>query len=162
MTTYRSPISLAAIATLSGSVWSGGSGNEESTAQKAQFLEHFEPSIKKAAVGIEKHSLLFGHLASSQTVESPKLLNIVLVSRSPAEFLTLTHSGNRKLPLLLPVPERCNAYFFLSIGIVFKNRKNTELCQISDILFYRTPAMKDGCLRCYRPALKGVRWEQAR
>jgi hypothetical protein len=130
MTTYRSPIFLAAIATLAGSVWSKGSGSEESTAQKAQFLEHLEPSIIKAAVGIEKHSPLFGHLASSQTVESPKLLNNVFVSRSPPEFLTFTHSGNRMLTPLLRAPERCEEYFFSSIVIVFKNRKNAGFCQI--------------------------------
>jgi hypothetical protein len=142
MTTYRSPISLAAIATLVGSVWSKGSGSEDSTAQKAQFLVHFEPSIIKAAVGIEKHSLLFGHLASSQTVASPKRLSNILVSRSPPEFFTFTHAGNRKLFPRIPAPERCKAYLFLSIGIVFKNRKNTELCQIRHILFCRQ-AIKD-------------------
>ena len=134
MTTDRSPISLAAIATLAGSVWSKGSGSEESTAQKAQLLEHLEPSIIKAAVGIEKHSPLFGHLASSQTVASPNLLNNVLVARRPPGFLTFTHSGSRMLSRLsLRAHERGEAYFFLSVGIVFKNRKNTELCQIGRI-----------------------------
>jgi hypothetical protein len=125
MTTYRSPISLAAIATLAGSVRSKGSGSEESTAQKAQFLVHLEPRIIKAAVGIEKHSPLFGHFASSHTVVIPKRLNSFLVLRSPREFLTFTHSGKRMKTLLsLRAPERCEAYFFSSIVIVFKNRKN--------------------------------------
>jgi hypothetical protein len=163
MTTYRSPISLAAIASLAGSVWSGGSGNEDSTAQKAQFLVHLEPRIIKAAVGREKHSPLFGHLASSQTVASPNLLSNVLVARSPPGFLTFTHSGSRMLSrLALQASERGEVYFFLCSGIMFKNRKNTELCQIMNVVFCRFREWKTNCLCCYRPELKGVRRAEAR
>ena len=58
-TTYFNPISLAARATLSGSISSRGLGAEDSTEQNPQFLVHAEPRIMKAAVGFEKHSPMF-------------------------------------------------------------------------------------------------------
>jgi hypothetical protein len=73
-------MSLAAMATFSGSEGSGASGSDDFTEQKPQFRVHFDPSIMKAAVGFEKHAPILGHRASSQTVERPKLRNSRFVS----------------------------------------------------------------------------------
>jgi len=50
-----------------------------------------------AAVGFRKHSLTFGHLASSQTVARPYLLNIRFVSWSLRGFFVRIHSGRRTI-----------------------------------------------------------------
>ena len=80
ITTYLSPISRAAIATLCGSLPSGGRGMDESTEQKPQSLVHDEPSIIKVAVGFEKQMPIFGQRASSHTEDKPYRLRVLLVS----------------------------------------------------------------------------------
>ena len=67
-TTYFSSIPAAASATRPGSPGSSGSGTPECTAQKRQLRVQRSPMIRKVAVRCEKHSHMFGHLASWQTV----------------------------------------------------------------------------------------------
>jgi hypothetical protein len=45
-------------------------GLPDSTEQNPQFLVQRSPNIMNVAVGFEKQKYLFGHLASSHTVES--------------------------------------------------------------------------------------------
>src|ERR687886_1180353 len=68
ITTYLSPHSLIAWATLSGSPASSETGLPLSTAQNLHPLLHMFPMIIIVAVPLPQHSDILGHLASSQTV----------------------------------------------------------------------------------------------
>src|SRR3990172_10692596 len=69
ITTCLSSISFAVRAIFMGSIGSTASGDASlSTLQKPHDLVHISPSIMNVAVGFEKHSPIFGHLADSQTV----------------------------------------------------------------------------------------------
>src|SRR5450432_2330167 len=81
-----------------GSSASRGSGRPWATSQKGQRRVHRSPMIMKVAVPWPKHSPMFGHEASSQTVCSCASRRIFLISvkRAPPPARTRIHSGLRK------------------------------------------------------------------
>ncbi len=80
-TTYLIPISFTAFFRFSGSFGSRGGGFFDfSIAQKEQYLVQILPIIRKVAVCLlPKHSDMFGHSDSSQTVCNLYLLRISFI-----------------------------------------------------------------------------------
>jgi len=64
------------------------------TEQNEQFLVHVSPRMRKVAVGFEKQYPLFGHCASSQTVESCRFLNRPFVLWRSLYVFVFNHGGS--------------------------------------------------------------------
>jgi len=95
MTTYLNPISLETRAIRAGSSGSGGSKSPCGTEQNRQLRVHLDPIIRKVAVWCEKHSQMFGHLASWHTVcsRSRPIIPLTFSKADPVGRRRLSQSG---------------------------------------------------------------------
>ena len=98
ITTYWRPSSATVSARWRASCGSGGCGRPWATSQKGQRRVHRSPSTMKVAVPLPKHSPMFGHEASSQTVCRRASRSTCLTSRkrSPCETRTRIQAGFAK------------------------------------------------------------------
>ena len=81
-----------------GDVKSGGSGRPWATSQKEQRRVHTSPRIMNVAVPLEKHSWMFGQVASSHTVTNcrPRSFAFSSATAFPAGKRTRIHGGLRR------------------------------------------------------------------